>query len=107
MAIPRGIHTVSHIYFALYKISYSYFGASIVHLTIAYLTIACDSVHVHGISMSKDALNKVRYLCLSNCLNDEMLEKPCTGVFAKSVPELTVRLSRTDNLANKDFPIAA
>jgi hypothetical protein len=29
-----------------------------------------DSVHVHGKSMSKDALNKVRYVCLSNCLND-------------------------------------
>ena len=43
--------------------------------------------------MSKDALNKVRYVCLSNCLNDEMLEKPCTGADLQIVFEsLTIRL---------------
>ncbi len=38
--------------------------------------------------MSKDELNKVRYFSLSNCLNEETLEKRCTrAVFANSVPE--------------------
>ena len=52
-----------------------------------------DSVHMHGKSMSKDALNKIRYVCLSNCLNDEMLGKPCTGAVLQIVfQSLTIRL---------------
>jgi hypothetical protein len=42
--------------------------------------------------MSKDAFNKVRYLCLSNCINDEMLEKAMfrscfANTVVNSVPE--------------------